>query len=289
MKRFLAAAVALALIAVPLAAQSKASESEYSMPGFTNYKPSYIIMGWGSMDESSRLQSNDLVLVNFSMKYDFFHKLRLGIYLGYTQTMFWGLFEDSGPFKEINFKPELFFRFESGYNFLGDAVVPGLDYFQAGWEHRSNGKDGTASRGWDRAYAQVQGGFGKTVHVAANVKWFEYINIPIDTDGDGDVDNKFLSLSDNPLIRDFTSNFEFQLLADLDIPVFPLKIVLSAGPGGGAYGFDFLMGWQQLDVYFMRFAGNLRPYLQIWNGYGQSIENYDQESFNAHAGIAIEM
>jgi phospholipase A1 len=286
-KKLIAVGALIALI--PLSAAAQASASDYSMPGFSSYKPIYFVMGWGNLDETSRLQSNDLVLVNFSMKYDPFYKIKLGLYLGYTQTMFWGLFEDSGPFKEINFKPELFLRFESGYNFLGDAVVPGLDFLQLGWEHRSNGQAGAISRGWDRAYAQLQLGFGEAVHLGAGVKWFEFIDLDLDGVDDGVANNKFLSLVDNPDVRDYTSNFEFNVTVNLDIPVFPLKAVLSAGPGGGPYGFNFLRGWQQLDVYFLKLAGNLRPYLQVWNGYGQSIENYNQASFNAHAGLAIEM
>jgi phospholipase A1/A2 len=289
MKRNLAVAAFMAIVLSSLAAQGT-DDSDFSMPGFTSYKPIFFAAGWGLEPVSfTNLQSNDLVLVNFSMKYDPFYMYKVGVYLAYTQTMFWSLFEDSGPFKEINFRPELFFRFESGNNFLNDLDIPVFDYFQAGWEHRSNGQAGLTSRGWDRYYAQLQFGFGEALYLGANVKWFDYLTLDWDTNGDGVDDNKFLSLRDNPDIQDYTSNFEFQVIFNMDIPVFPLKAVLSAGPGGGSYGFDISTGWQQLDVYFLKLAGNLRPYLQVWNGYGQSIQDYDQASFNAHAGVAIEM
>jgi phospholipase A1 len=279
MKRVLIIAAMAALSLFPLAAQGT-DDSEFAMPGFTSYKPIYFAAGWGDLT-AAQLNSNDLILVNFSFKYDPFYQYKVGVYLAYTQTMYWAFFSNSSPFKEINFRPELFFRFESGNNFAGDVAIPFFDYFQTGWEHRSNGQDGALSRGWDRVYAQLQLGYGDIVHIGANVKYFYYLNL-FSQSG-------FSSLADNPNIRDYTSNFEFQVVANLDIPVFPMKVVLSGGPGGGPNAFDFAMGWQQLDVYFLKLAGNLRPYLQVWNGYGQSIQDYDQTSFNAHAGLAIEI
>jgi len=273
------------LILAACAALAFSQDSEVGsgsgIPGFSSYRPIYGVVGWGNR---SRLESNDLVLVNISFKYDPFYRLKLGFYMGYTQTMYWALFDESGPFKELNYRPEAFFRFESGNNFANDVRIPLVDYLQLGWEHRSNGQDGDTSRGWDRMYAQLQLGFGETVHFAGNIKYFRYFEasevfgMPIS-----------VAILDNPDIEDYTGNFEFQIIANLNIPVFPLKIALSGGPGGGRHAFDFMQGWQQLDVYFLKLAGNLRPYLQIWHGYGQSIEDYNESDFNAHAGIAIEM
>ena len=125
--------------------------------------------------------------------------IKLGIYLGYTQTMFWGLFEDSGPFKEINFKPELFFRFESGYNFLNDVVIPLFDYFQAGLGAPLQRPGRDISRGWDRCLRPAPaGGFGKTIQSAPTSSGSITSGSPSIRTDDG-VDNKFLSLSDNPM------------------------------------------------------------------------------------------
>ncbi len=281
MKKLLCALVLLAACSASSFAQDRAEGSGAGIPGFSSYKPIYGVVGWGNRNQ---LESNDLVLVNISFKYDPFYKLKLGVYMAYTQTMFWALFDESGPFKELNYRPEAFFRFESGYNFINDVKIPLFDYLQCGWEHRSNGQDGPTSRGWDRMYAQLQLGFGTAMHFAGNIKYFRYFEA-------GQVFGMPISVAilDNPDIEDYTSNFEFQIIANLDIPLFPLKIALSGGPGGGRNGFDFTRGWQQLDVYFLKLAGNLRPYLQIWNGYGQSIEDYNESDFNAHAGIAIEL
>lgn len=257
------------------------SKVESGIPGFSSYKPIYGVVGWGNRIDIS---SNDLVLVNVSFKYDPFFAVKSGIYLAYTQTMFWAFFDESGPFRELNYRPEAFFRFESGYNFINDVSIPGFDFVQLGWEHRSNGKAGEISRGWDRVYAQLQLGIGDTPHFSLGAKYFRYLE-GFELYGH----TISAAIRDNPDIENYTSNFEFLAALNFDIPLFPFKAVLTVGPGGGRHGFDFLMGWQQLDVYFLKFAGSLRPYLQIWHGYGQSIEDYNRSDLNAHAGIALEL
>jgi phospholipase A1 len=278
MKRYLAIAV-LSMLAFSVCAQEGLSEN--ALPGFTSYKPIYGVVGWGSKLE---LASNDLVMISFSMKYDPFSQWKAGLYLAYTQTMFWAFFDESNPFEKIDYNPEFFFRFESGYNFLGDVEIPLFDFIQLGWEHKSNGQAGASSRSWDRWYAHLQLGIGDQVHVWIGAKVFYYPG-EFELFGIAFTDTCF----DNPDIESFTSNFEFQIGLNFDIPVLPFKAVLSFGPGGGPWQFDFLSGWQRLDVYFLKFAGNLRPYLQIWHGFGQSITDYNVEDFNAHAGIAIEL
>ncbi|MCX7025084.1 MAG: phospholipase A [Spirochaetes bacterium] len=276
MKRILAVAALLSIFS--LAVQAEDDESDFTSPGFTSYKPVYFIFGLGSE------YSDDLVKVNFSMKYDPLPDLKTGLYLAFTQTMFWDFFGESGPFKEINFNPELFLRFESGYNFLDDVRIPGFDFIQAGWEHRSNGQDGVTSKGWDRAYGQLQLGVGTAFFVKAGAKYFRYLDVP-------EFEGRFLSLRDNPDIEEYTSNFEFQLMVGFeDMPVFfiPQKLVISAGPGGGRNALDFSKGWQQADIFFGRLVGNMRLYAQVWNGYGQSVLDYNKQSLSGHVGIAID-
>ena len=271
--------IILCLIPVFISAQSFDNENNDIIPGFTSYKPVYFIFGSGTE------YSDDLVKVGFSFKYDFLSEFKTGIYIAYAQTMFWDFWGESGPFKEINFSPELFLRFESGNNFISDVNIPLLDYIQGGWEHRSNGKDGEFSRGWDRIYGELQLKLGRTFYIKAAAKYFYYL----DTDF---LNGSLFSLSDNPDIENYTSNFEFRFtIGYKDMPIFfiPHKIVISAGPGGGKNQFDFEKGWQQADIYFGKLIGDVRAYVQVWNGYGQSVLDYNQSSFSAHFGIAIEL
>lgn len=71
-------------------------------------------------------------------------RARVNAFMGYTQKSFWRLYDDSAPFLEHNFNPELF---------LAYADVWRLDRLQLGLiEHESTGVAFAESRGWNRFY-----------------------------------------------------------------------------------------------------------------------------------------
>lgn len=68
-------------------------------------------------------------------------------YLAYSVVVGWDIYEPSLPFRDINFMPEVFYRWEpSGKNPYSVDV---------GYWHNSNGKDSKDSRAWDRAYVRT--------------------------------------------------------------------------------------------------------------------------------------
>lgn len=66
------------------------------------------------------------------------------IFLMYTQKTFWNIFEKSLPMRDLNFNPGIgwSFPFFSKGRFAGKATLL--------IEHESNGRDGEASRSWNR-------------------------------------------------------------------------------------------------------------------------------------------
>ena len=88
----------------------------------------------------------------FSLKkqisYDFFGMNEL-IYFGYTQTVYWQLYSYSAPFRETNYKPEIFMSVPVSYAL--DQTI-GLKALKYGFLHESNGQDGYQSRSWNRLY-----------------------------------------------------------------------------------------------------------------------------------------
>ncbi len=81
-----------------------------------------------------------------SAKYRIFS---LPVYFGYTQISFWQAYDhnNSAPFRETNYNPELFFRPEP-IPFQGGRA--GVDL---GFEHESNGQRPPISRSWNLLYA----------------------------------------------------------------------------------------------------------------------------------------
>ncbi|MFN7906062.1 MAG: phospholipase A, partial [Pseudobdellovibrionaceae bacterium] len=92
------------------------------------HNPSYFVYG----EPSSKLQ--------ISFKYSPLKKIPL--YLGYTQLGFWHLRDDSKPFKDFNYNPEIFYTLD-----LNDSFWKEIDF--APYEHKSNGSDGKNSRSFD--------------------------------------------------------------------------------------------------------------------------------------------
>lgn len=69
------------------------------------------------------------------------------LFFAYTETVFWLLNEESSPFADIKFEPEVFYRF--------DLPFLGLDYVKVSpFSHSSNGEDGVDSRSYNEAYLE---------------------------------------------------------------------------------------------------------------------------------------
>ena len=71
------------------------------------------------------------------------------LYFAYTQQSFWQAYntDESSPFRESNYAPEIFWRFSPGDWW---SKTMGLDL---GFEHQSNGQPTAESRSWNRLYA----------------------------------------------------------------------------------------------------------------------------------------
>ena len=114
-------------------------------PALSVNEPMYFVIG-----------SRTTARFQFSFKYRLFDPDSLpvewfsplsGLHFGYTQTSLWSLGEDSAPFHDTSYRPSLFWQSAS----LGKGgLTP--DLLRGGYEHESNGKDGTSSRSIDTLF-----------------------------------------------------------------------------------------------------------------------------------------
>ncbi|MBM3304707.1 MAG: phospholipase A [Candidatus Aminicenantes bacterium] len=75
------------------------------------------------------------------------------LWFGYTQRSFWQLynFDDSSPFRETDYEPEVLFNFRTRIRLLGLD----LRFIQVGINHQSNGQSEPLSRSWNRVVTNV--------------------------------------------------------------------------------------------------------------------------------------
>lgn len=228
------------------------SNNLYSSVSF--YKPNYVIIG----------NKDDQAKVQLSFKYEIFNDT--GIYFGYSQTMFWMVYDRSSPFTEINFNPELFWHYGNEKN-----------YFQLGlYEHKSNGKDRPESRSLDRSYLQLQLSTGKSLIAGINIKTFYNWN----------------KSEENEDINDYTGYYEAKIFFRVIKSPFPRiidkeELYIRGGTGGDNGGFDTNKGWVEAGLQFRGLFKSVQPqfFIQGFYGYGESLIGYNEKDKAIRFGI----
>ena len=182
------------------------------------------------------------------------------------------------PFTEIDFNYDFFWRFQSGYNFADDYKIPFVDYVQLGlWEHISNGMPDTGdenslSRGIDRIYVQFQASIGSWLKFGLNFKYFYVLYITYNNEE-----------HDNPDIQDYIGSFicrPFIILYNKGLDD-TMELYGEIAAGGGPNGLDFIdKGYLEIGFKSYKLLSRFRIYAQYYQGYFESILNYDKSAEN---------
>ncbi len=232
------------------------------------YKQSYLVLG--NMDDQVKAQ--------FSFKFDPFYSLidNLGLYLAYTQLMDWRFYDKSSPFRDINFNPEVFLRLESQKNVFRNVDLGPLDYLQLGFfEHKSNGKEGADSRSWNRGYVQFQLSVGSTLNFGVNIKYF-LMYLKMIEEQNRDIQR---------YIGSWETTVFFRHMKNGKLGLFELYV--RFGAGGGPGGFNFYKGWQEWGIIFPSPLQHVRPYLQMFHGYGEYLLGYNKQRTDTWGGTFL--
>ena len=219
---------------------------------FSPYEPNYFSAGSNGPTNAKFQVSLKFRLFNPETKTPFLEKL----YIAYSQTSIWAIGTSSAPFYDSSYRPSVFFLDEdvSQWPFRQWSRLG----FQAGLEHESNGKDGTASRSINIAYVRP------TFTLPFGDRYFVSISPKIYT---------YLEKSDNPDIP-YYRGYSDVLVKVGETDGIQLATTLRKGTGDDPYSV-------QLDFSFpLKTAtlGNLGGYLhlQYFNGYGESLLDYNR-------------
>ena len=223
------------------------------------YNANYVVGGF-SFDAQIKFQ--------ISLRYRVFSNYPL--YFAYSQRSFWDLYdwENSTPFRESNYMPEVFYRISGGSGTF-------LSYIQAGIEHESNGLSDASSRSWNKL------AFSSRIRIAEDLVYLEpRFWIP------------FAVASENADIRTFIG---FGQLKGVFYP-FPdpdnnwLEVMVRPGFNKEFKAVSFMVnlmvrpltsiGW---DV----FGANPFLMMQLWHGYGENLIEYNVRSTRFRIGFTF--
>ena len=140
------------------------------------YEPVYFLLGVDPGLEKSKFQ--------LSFKYRLFNSegriaQRIpwvsGFYLAYTQCSLWDLYDDSKPFEDTSYQPELFYLLPKIDLNMDRITAFGI---QTGFQHESNGSGGERSRSTNYLYAKPILGMplAGPFHLKIAPRLFTYVN-----------------------------------------------------------------------------------------------------------------
>lgn len=232
---------------------------------FAEHDPVYFI--YGPDDPAAKFQ--------FSFKYRLLNfgdaeapdASKRTLQFGYTQRSLWDIDGDSSPFYDTSYTPSLFFeslapaREDGGwFTWLG---------WQGGYQHESNGRDSTDSRSLNTLFVRPGAALG-------NLDGWHLIFSPR-------LRTYFGGLDNNPRLKDYRGYTEWSF-----------TFGKNEGPSltyTGWSGKDFDHFTTQLDLTIplrmkiVDFGTFLL--LQYYNGYGESLLDYDHRSETVRAGISL--
>lgn len=184
------------------------------------------------------------------------------VWLGYTQSSRWQVYnsEESRPFRETNYEPEASLVFHTNYNVLGlNGRLLGLTL-----NHQSNGRSDPLSRSWNRVMLNL--GFERGNFAMMVRPWYR-IEEDFKDDNNPDIKN-YIGRGDLTSFYRWKDN-EFSLM---------LRHSLKGG--------DDAHGAVQFDWAFP-ISGKLRGNLQIFDGYGESLIDYNHRATYVGLGVSL--
>lgn len=187
-------------------------------------------------------------------------------YMAFTSMIMWDIYDDSIPFRDITFQPEIFYRVS-----VDESGPYSLDF---GYWHNSNGDDGPTSRAWDRWYARgILNGelLDREILVVPTV----YVT--------------FNEAGENADISDYMGDWELNVMwrSLIDPEGDDLDLLMNIFAGRNNVPFD--RGQFQLALRYRipNVTFNPRLFLQFFSGYGDTMLEYNEKNTTVRLGIAF--
>lgn len=244
----------------------------------TPHKPNYVLpLSYNTTTHSEPFSERDgdidgtEVKFQISLKYQLMENLfqsGTDLYIAYTNLSFWQAYnkDASSPFRETSHEPEAWLSVDTGWTFGSVTCTRIL----VGAVHQSNGRGGSLSRSWNRLYMNF---IFEAGDVYFSVKpWYRLPEDektgPDDPTGD-----------DNPDIDAYMGYGELGILYQHGAHNFAMTLRNNLRSSGNRGAVE--LGWS-----FPLFK-RLRGYVQYFNGYGESLIDYNASTNRFGAGLLL--
>ncbi|HLV77427.1 MAG TPA: phospholipase A [Marinobacter sp.] len=245
--------------------------------GLVAHKPNYILpITWADHPNSTPFSPRtgvtgyDYHLENEEAKYQISFKVPLltgmfeddtTFWFGYTQKSFWQVYnqDESAPFRETNYEPELFFRHQLDWD-IGPGTLSGITL---GLNHQSNGQSDPRSRSWNRLKASAAYSYNRWLFMVE--PWYR---LPESRSDD-----------DNPDIESYLGYANYRAVYKLsDDRTFSLNLLNNLRSDNRTsleFGYSFPIG------------DTLKGFVHYYNGYGESLIDYNERIERIGLGIML--
>ena len=231
---------------------------------FKAYKANYLLP-WSQAEPEIEDRMSLEVKFQISIQQMLLELWDFDLSIGYTQKSFWQTYDQdkSRPFRETNYNPEIFIKTPE-LNTLGTnwkAII--------GYEHESNGENLPYSKSWDRFYSRLMVHFDG-FHLDYKL-WYRIPEKKKEDANDPEGD-------DNPDIADYYGFSEATIDIYIGEGLLSMFARLNPVEEKGAYQLDFSYPFPGKRIYW---------YLQYWNGYGESLIDYNRRLSRFGIGIMV--
>ena len=227
----------------------------YVLPYYYTSSP-YDSVYQGFTPNNQQVQSSEFkgqISVEVPLIKNLFYNEDMSINGAFTELIYWQFYAESQYFRETDAEATLFFKYHFHQNWL----------FTAGFDHQSNGKGGELERSWNRVIGSFQ---------------FSGENFYVQTEFWGLVFQAESSDLHNPGIERYLGHEDilyaykfYSLTASMSVQN------LESGMERGNYTFSLAYPVSE----------QLNFYAQYFNGYGQSLIEYDHRTQGAGIGVSF--
>lgn len=255
-----------------------AEKAIFSFSGsFVGHRPMYILP-FSYMKNANREPTNprlgatnyDYGIDNQEAKYQISFKVplltgwldeRTTLWFGYTQKSFWQVYntDDSAPFRETNYEPEIFVRYATNYD-----IGPGtLNSVTLGFNHESNGQSEPRSRSWNRIVGSAAYSYDRWLFILQ--PWYR---LPENENEDDNADiERYVGYANYMAIYKWSE--------DRTLSMKLMNNLRSDNKTSVELGYSFPIG------------DTIKGYVHYYNGYGESLIDYNERIQRIGIGIML--